>query len=44
METITALEPGYDYPKFFPAEENAGAAALKAIAGPLPQFFAQRVG
>lgn len=36
-EIITALELGYDHLKFFPAEANGGAVALKAIAGPLPQ-------
>ncbi|MEJ6080650.1 bifunctional 4-hydroxy-2-oxoglutarate aldolase/2-dehydro-3-deoxy-phosphogluconate aldolase [Vibrio sp. 1-Bac 57] len=36
-EIITALELGYDHLKFFPAEANGGAAALKAIAAPLPQ-------
>ncbi|PKH02459.1 keto-deoxy-phosphogluconate aldolase [Psychromonas sp. MB-3u-54] len=36
-EIITALASGYDHLKFFPAEANGGAAALKAIAGPLPQ-------
>ncbi|MFT6141354.1 MAG: 2-dehydro-3-deoxyphosphogluconate aldolase/(4S)-4-hydroxy-2-oxoglutarate aldolase [Psychromonas sp.] len=36
-EIISALESGYDHLKFFPAEANGGAAALKAIAGPLPQ-------
>ncbi len=36
-EIITALELGYNHLKFFPAEANGGAAALKAIAGPLPQ-------
>jgi len=36
-EIISALELGYDHLKFFPAEANGGAAALKAIAGPLPQ-------
>ncbi|HEY7865848.1 MAG TPA: bifunctional 4-hydroxy-2-oxoglutarate aldolase/2-dehydro-3-deoxy-phosphogluconate aldolase [Psychromonas sp.] len=36
-EIVTALEFGYDHLKFFPAEANGGAAALKAIAGPLPQ-------
>ncbi|MFT5880566.1 MAG: 2-dehydro-3-deoxyphosphogluconate aldolase/(4S)-4-hydroxy-2-oxoglutarate aldolase [Moritella sp.] len=36
-EIVTALELGYDHLKFFPAEANGGAAALKAIAGPLPQ-------
>jgi len=36
-EIITALELGYNHLKFFPAEANGGAAALKAISGPLPQ-------
>ena len=36
-EIISALELGYDHLKFFPAEANGGAAALKAIAAPLPQ-------
>ncbi len=36
-EIITALELGYDHLKFFPAEINGGAKALKAIAAPLPQ-------
>lgn len=36
-EIITALELGYDHLKFFPAEANGGAAALQAIAAPLPQ-------
>jgi len=36
-EIVTALQLGYDHLKFFPAEANGGAAALKAIAGPLPQ-------
>jgi 2-dehydro-3-deoxyphosphogluconate aldolase/(4S)-4-hydroxy-2-oxoglutarate aldolase len=31
------LERGYEVCKFFPAEANGGAAALKAFAGPLPQ-------
>ena len=32
------LERGYDVAKFFPAEANGGAPALKAFAGPLPQM------
>ncbi len=36
-EIITALEYGYDHLKFFPAEANGGAPALRAISGPLPQ-------
>ncbi|WP_022942357.1 bifunctional 4-hydroxy-2-oxoglutarate aldolase/2-dehydro-3-deoxy-phosphogluconate aldolase [Psychromonas hadalis] len=36
-EIITALELGYDHLKFFPAEANGGAPALKAMAAPLPQ-------
>lgn len=36
-EIVTALEHGYDHLKFFPAEANGGAPALKAISGPLPQ-------
>lgn len=36
-EIITALEYGFDHVKFFPAEANGGAAALKAISAPLPQ-------
>lgn len=36
-EIISALELGYDHLKFFPAEANGGAAALKAIAAALPQ-------
>ena len=36
-ETMTLLERGYSVQKFFPAEAAGGAAALKAIAGPLPQ-------
>jgi len=36
-EIMTALELGYDHLKFFPAEANGGAAALKAIAAPLAQ-------
>jgi len=36
-EIMQALELGYTHLKFFPAEANGGAAALKAIAAPLPQ-------
>jgi 2-dehydro-3-deoxyphosphogluconate aldolase/(4S)-4-hydroxy-2-oxoglutarate aldolase len=36
-EVMTLLEQGYSVQKFFPAEAIGGAAALKAIAGPLPQ-------
>ena len=36
-EIMQALELGYTHLKFFPAEANGGAAALAAIAGPLPQ-------
>jgi len=36
-EIMQALELGYTQLKFFPAEANGGAAALKAIAAPLPQ-------
>ncbi|WP_086981205.1 bifunctional 4-hydroxy-2-oxoglutarate aldolase/2-dehydro-3-deoxy-phosphogluconate aldolase [Vibrio aphrogenes] len=36
-EIVTALEHGYDHLKFFPAEANGGAPALKSISGPLPQ-------
>ena len=35
---MKALELGYDHLKFFPAEVNGGAAALKAISAPLPQL------
>ncbi|KGQ70240.1 keto-deoxy-phosphogluconate aldolase [Chelonobacter oris] len=37
-EMMTALELGYDHLKFFPAEANGGASALKAISAPLPQL------
>ncbi len=37
-EAMGMLERGYDVAKFFPAEANGGAAALKAFAGPLPQM------
>lgn len=36
-EVMTLLELGYTVQKFFPAEAIGGAAALKSIAGPLPQ-------
>jgi 2-dehydro-3-deoxyphosphogluconate aldolase/(4S)-4-hydroxy-2-oxoglutarate aldolase len=36
-EIMSALELGYDHLKFFPAEANGGAKALKAISAPLPQ-------
>ena len=32
------LERGYSVQKFFPAEANGGAPALKAIGAPLPQI------
>lgn len=35
-EIMMALELGYDHLKFFPAEASGGAAALKAMAAPLP--------
>ena len=31
------LERGYNVQKFFPAEANGGAKALKAIGAPIPQ-------
>lgn len=34
-EVMQAMEFGYDMLKFFPAETSGGAAALKALAGPL---------
>jgi 2-dehydro-3-deoxyphosphogluconate aldolase/(4S)-4-hydroxy-2-oxoglutarate aldolase len=37
-EAMMMLERGYDVCKFFPAEANGGAAALKSFAGPLPQM------
>jgi 2-dehydro-3-deoxyphosphogluconate aldolase/(4S)-4-hydroxy-2-oxoglutarate aldolase len=37
-EAMAMLERGYDVCKFFPAEANGGAAALKSFAGPLPQM------
>lgn len=36
-EIMTAMDLGYDHMKFFPAEANGGAKALKAISAPLPQ-------
>lgn len=36
-EAMRMLARGYDAVKFFPAEANGGAPALKAFAGPLPQ-------
>lgn len=36
-EAMRMLERGYDMCKFFPAEANGGAPALKSFAGPLPQ-------
>ncbi len=32
------LERGYTVQKFFPAEANGGAPALKAIGAPIPQI------
>ncbi len=37
-EVMRLLERGYTVAKFFPAEANGGAPALKAFAGPLPQM------
>ena len=37
-EAMRMLERGYEVAKFFPAEANGGAPALKAFAGPLPQM------
>ncbi|CRK74051.1 bifunctional 4-hydroxy-2-oxoglutarate aldolase/2-dehydro-3-deoxy-phosphogluconate aldolase [Nereida ignava] len=36
-EAMALLEIGYSVQKFFPAEANGGAPALKAIGAPLPQ-------
>ncbi|TGG93901.1 bifunctional 4-hydroxy-2-oxoglutarate aldolase/2-dehydro-3-deoxy-phosphogluconate aldolase [Natronospirillum operosum] len=36
-ELMAALDAGYHYLKFFPAEVAGGVAALKALAGPFPQ-------
>lgn len=37
-EAMRLLARGYDMLKFFPAEAAGGAAALKALGGPLPQI------
>jgi 2-dehydro-3-deoxyphosphogluconate aldolase/(4S)-4-hydroxy-2-oxoglutarate aldolase len=37
-EAMRMLERGYEVCKFFPAEANGGAPALKSFAGPLPQM------
>ncbi|MFQ5624310.1 MAG: bifunctional 4-hydroxy-2-oxoglutarate aldolase/2-dehydro-3-deoxy-phosphogluconate aldolase [Paracoccaceae bacterium] len=37
-EAMRLLARGYDMVKFFPAEASGGAAALKALGGPLPQI------
>jgi 2-dehydro-3-deoxyphosphogluconate aldolase/(4S)-4-hydroxy-2-oxoglutarate aldolase len=37
-EALAAVERGFDVLKFFPAEANGGAAALRAFAGPLPDI------
>jgi len=36
-ESMRLLERGYTIQKFFPAEANGGAPALKAIGAPIPQ-------
>lgn len=36
-EVLALFEQGYDMLKFFPAETNGGAKALKAIGAPIPQ-------
>ena len=36
-EAMYLLERGYSMQKFFPAEANGGAPALKAIGAPIPQ-------
>jgi 2-dehydro-3-deoxyphosphogluconate aldolase/(4S)-4-hydroxy-2-oxoglutarate aldolase len=36
-EAMALLERGYTIQKFFPAEANGGAPALKAIGAPIPQ-------
>lgn len=36
-EVMALLEQGFDMLKFFPAEANGGAPALKAIGAPIPQ-------
>ncbi len=37
-EIMNAMDLGYTHLKFFPAEANGGAKALKAISAPLPQI------
>ena len=37
-EAMLALEAGFTFLKFFPAETSGGAAALKALAAPLPDI------
>ncbi|THD84266.1 bifunctional 4-hydroxy-2-oxoglutarate aldolase/2-dehydro-3-deoxy-phosphogluconate aldolase [Aliigemmobacter aestuarii] len=37
-EVMALLEAGYTVGKFFPAETSGGAAAIKALGGPLPQM------
>jgi len=37
-EALRAREHGHDKMKFFPAENNGGAKALKAMAGPVPHL------
>jgi len=37
-EMMRLHERGYDVAKFFPAEASGGAPALKAFAGPMPDF------
>ncbi|MCI4569111.1 bifunctional 4-hydroxy-2-oxoglutarate aldolase/2-dehydro-3-deoxy-phosphogluconate aldolase [Lysobacter sp. CFH 32150] len=37
-EAMTLLAHGYRYLKFFPAESSGGVAALRALAGPLPEL------
>ena len=36
-ESLALLERGYRLQKFFPAEQNGGVGALKAISGPIPE-------
>ncbi len=38
-EAMRLLERGYTVQKFFPAEANGGAPALKAIGAPIPQVM-----
>jgi 2-dehydro-3-deoxyphosphogluconate aldolase/(4S)-4-hydroxy-2-oxoglutarate aldolase len=37
-ELMTAVDHGYNYLKFFPAEASGGVKALKAIGGPFPDI------